>query len=62
MGMLAWIFGFLGGLAMVMGIMTATGVVPMLATELTWLFWFILSGLLLLMTVAFAAGRSGYEE
>ena len=62
MGITAWIFGFLGGLAMVVGIMTATEVVPILATELTWLFWFILSGLLFLITIALAAGRGGYEE
>jgi len=61
MGMLAWIFGSLGGLCMVMGIVTATEVVPALGTELTWMFWFILSGLLLLTAIAFAAGRSGYE-
>ena len=61
MGMLAWAFGFLGGLSMVMGIITATEVVLPFGTELTWLFWFILSGLLLLIAIAFAAGRSGYE-
>jgi len=61
MGMIAWIFGSLGGLCMVMGIMTATEAIPTLGTELTWLFWFILSGLLVLFAIAFAAGRSGYE-
>lgn len=63
MGMLAWIFGCLGGLCMVMGVITALGVVPLLAAELGWMFWFIVSGLLLLTSIAFAAGRSGsYKE
>ena len=61
MGMLAWIFGSLGGLSMVMGLITATKAIPKFGEELTWLFWFILSGLLLLISIAFAAGRS-YEE
>lgn len=63
MGMLAWIFGFLGMLGMVMGIVTALEVAPMLTEQLTWLFWFLVSGLLLLICIAFAVGRGGgYEE
>ena len=61
MGALAWTFGAIGGLCMVMGIITAFEVIPILAPALTWMFWFILSGLLLLTAIAFAAGRSGYE-
>ena len=61
MGMTAWIFGILGGLCAVLGILTATEVVTELA-ELTWMFWFVLSGILLLASIAFTVGRgNGYE-
>ena len=59
--MTAWIFGILGGLCAVMGILTATAVVSEVA-ELTWMFWLVLSGILLLASIAFTVGRdSGYE-
>ena len=61
MGMLAWIFGAVGGLCAVMGIITATAAIPEFA-ELTWMFWLVLSGILLLASIAFTIGRgSGYE-
>ena len=61
MGMSALIFGMLGGLCAVMGIITATAVIPEFA-ELSWLFWMVLSGILLLASIVFAVGRgSGYE-
>ncbi len=61
MGMSALIFGILGGLCAVMGIITATAVIPEFA-ELSWLFWMVLSGILLLASIAFTVGRgSGYE-
>ena len=64
MGMLAWIAGFLGGLSMVMGLVTITEVVELLGPEFTWMFWFVLSAILLLMSIAFATGRGGggYES
>ncbi len=58
MGILAWAFGTLAGLCMVMGIITATEVVPLFGAELTWMFWFVLSVILFLATIAFAAGRT----
>ena len=61
MGILAWIFGALGGLCAVMGIITAVEVVPLLAAALTAMFWLALGGVLLLASVAFAVGRSEYE-
>jgi len=61
MGVSAWTFGFLGGLCMVMGIITATGVIPLLGAEFTWMFWFVLSAILYLTTIAFAIGRGGGE-
>ena len=60
MGMLAWIFGILGGLCMVMGIITAAAVISEVAA-LTWMFWLVLSAILLLICIAFAMGRGSYE-
>jgi hypothetical protein len=60
MGVLAWIFGGLGGLCAVMGIITAVEVIPEV-TALTWTFWLALSAILLLASIAFILGRSGYE-
>ena len=62
MGALAWTFGTLGGLCMVMGIITATEVVPLLGSAFTWMFWFMLAAILFLACIAFAVGRSRYEE
>ncbi len=61
MGMLAWIFGSLGGLCAVMGIITAVEAVPLLASALTAMFWLALGAVLVLISIAFAVGRSGYE-
>jgi len=60
MGLLAWIFGILGGLCAVMGIITAVAVIPEVAA-LTWMFWLMLSAILLLACIAFALGRGEYE-
>ena len=59
MVLLALIFGALGGVAAVIGIVTAVEVLDPLATELTWMFWFVLSAILLLASIAF--GRAGRE-
>lgn len=61
MGMLAWLFGFIGGLCMLMGIVTAVGIISPLGEQYTVMFWFVLSALLLLMSIAFAIG-SGKKE
>ncbi len=61
MGMLAWIFGILGGLCAVWGTITATGVVSEYA-GLTWMFWMVLGAILLLASIAFAVSRSGGFE
>jgi len=58
-GLLALIFGALGGVGAVIGILTAVEVMPTLADELTWMFWFVLSAILLLASIAF--GRAGRE-
>jgi len=54
---LAWIAGILGGLCMVMGVLTAAEVIWLLGTEFTWLFWFALSGILLLISIVFTLAR-----
>jgi len=59
-GMSAWILGILGGLCAVMGIITATEVVPEYA-GLTWMFWLVLSGILLLASIAVTVGGGGGE-
>ncbi|MDI6815339.1 MAG: hypothetical protein QMC90_04590 [Dehalococcoidales bacterium] len=61
MGLLAWIFGALGGLCTVVGIITAAKVIPALGSEFTWVFWFGLAGVLLLACIACAIGRGAYE-
>jgi len=61
MGLLAWIFGTIGGLCMVMGIITAVAVIPEVAA-LSWVFWLVLSAILLLASIAFAMGRGGSYE
>ncbi len=58
MGMLALVAGILGGLCAVMGVITATALVPEFA-GLSWLFWMVLSGILLLASIALTLSRSG---
>lgn len=58
---MGWLFGFIGALCMIMGIVTALEIVPLLNPEFTWTFWFILSALLLLISIAFAAGAKRRE-
>jgi len=57
MATFAWLFGFIGGLCMLMGVVTALDAVPMVHEEFTWFFWFVLSTILLLISIAFAVGR-----
>ena len=60
MGISAWVSGILGGLCAVMGIITALAVIPEFAA-LTWVFWFMLSIILLLICIAFAIGSTNIE-
>ena len=57
---LAWITGIVGGLSMVMGIITALEAIPSLGAEFTWLFWFALSGILFLASIVFTLARGEY--
>ena len=58
----AIVFGALGGAAAVIGGLTVGGAIPLMAAELTWTFWFVLSGVLLLSSIAFAVSRGRGEE
>ena len=62
MGIIAAICGTIGGLLAVVGIITATEVITVLMPQLTWMFWFVLSAILLLAAIALALGRSGGNE
>ncbi len=61
MSIMAAIIGGIGGLCAVMGIVTAVEVIPLITSQLTWMFWFVLSAILLLGSIAIALGRGGYE-
>ena len=61
MGLTAAIVGAIGGLCAVIGIVTAAEVIPPIMEQFTWMFWFVLSAILLLASIAFAQGRGSYE-
>jgi len=62
MGVLAAIVGAIGGLCAVMGVITAAGLILLIMPEFTWMFWFVLSAILLLASIALGLGRgAGYE-
>ena len=62
MGVLAAIVGAIGGLCAVMGVITAAGIIQLIMPEFTWMFWFVLSAVLLLASIALGLGRgAGYE-
>ena len=61
MGTMAAIIGAIGGLTTVMGIVTAAEIVPLIGDEFTWMFWFVLSAILLLASIALGLGRGGYD-
>jgi hypothetical protein len=59
MGIIASILGGIGGLCAVIGIVTALEVMPDIGDQFTWMFWFVLSAILLLGSIAIAVGRGG---
>ena len=64
MATVAWIFGILGGLCAVTGIITAAEVIPVLAelpADFTTMFWLVLSAILLLACIAATGSRTSYE-
>ena len=61
MAIVAWVFGILGGLCAVMGIIMAAEIITLLSAEFTAMFWLALSAVLLLACIAAAVSRSEYE-
>ncbi len=64
MGILALILGILGGLCAVMGIIIATEAVTLtigVSALDDWMFWIMISGILLLACIAAALSRREYE-
>ncbi len=53
MDFFAWIFGILGGLSALVGVGNAFTLIPAFY-KLDWMFWFALSIILLLASIAFA--------
>ena len=62
MGTIAVIAGAIGGLCAVLGIVTALEVPLNIGDQFTWMFWFVLSAILLLASIAFSVGRGGGYE
>ncbi len=57
MGTMAAIFGAIGGMCAIMGIVTALELIPLIAPEFSWTFWFMLSAILFLASIALDGGR-----
>ena len=62
MGAMAAIIGGIGGLCAVLGVVTVAKVVIPIGDEFTWMFWFALSAILLLASIALTVGRGGGAE
>ena len=60
MSIIAAMLGAIGGLAAVMGIITALKVIPLVTPQLTWTFWFSLSAILFLAAIVILLGREEY--
>ncbi len=61
MGVLALILGILGGLCLIMGIITAAGVILPVTAAFTGIFWLGLAGVLFVAAITSLVARSGYE-
>jgi len=61
MGILGLIFGLMGGLCVVFGIITMTGLLPPLGEDFNWIFWFALSVILLLGSIAVGVNKGAGE-
>ena len=56
------IFGALGAICVVVGVLTAVDVMPLLGAQLNHFFWFAIGGLLILSAIAFNTTRGGGGE
>ncbi len=61
MGVLALILGLLGGLCLIMGIITAAAVIPLIAGGFTAIFWLGLAGVLFVAAITSLLARGGTE-
>jgi len=61
MEIMAWLFGILGALCAIMGIITAAAIIPLLGAGFTAMFWLALGAILLLACIAAAISRGSYE-
>ena len=61
MGVLAFILGILGGLCVVMGVLTALEVVPLISVAFTGIFWLGLAGVLLVGAITCLVAQGRYE-
>jgi hypothetical protein len=57
MGIAAAIIGVLGGLSAVMGILTILEIELGIGSEFTWMFWLVLSGVLLLGSILLSLNK-----
>jgi hypothetical protein len=57
MGILGLIFGLMGGLCVVFGMITMAELLPPLGEEFTWVFWFAMSVILLLASIAIGVNK-----
>lgn len=62
MGTFAAILGGIGGLCAVMGIITALEVIEPVTAQLSWIFWFILSVIIMLGAIAIQTGRNADND
>jgi hypothetical protein len=61
MAIFGMIFGLMGGLCVVFGIITMTGLLPPLGEEFDRVFWFALSVILLLGSIAVGVNKGAGE-
>ena len=61
MGVLALILGLLGGLCLIMGIITAAAVIPLVSAAFTGIFWLGLAGVLFLAAITCLMSRGEPE-
>jgi len=55
------VFGIIGVLCAVVGILRASEVMPLIGADFTAMFWLVLSAISLLVSIATALSRSNYE-
>ena len=62
MGIAAAIIGCVGGLSAILGILTILEVQLNIGDQFTWMFWLVLSAVLLLASIALSVGRGQSQD